>query len=119
MVDAAPEPVDAAPVTPGDAGTRRQDGAAVVARADAGTASLPPDAPATVGTALLKIGADPWGEIYIDGKLIGRTPRELVVPAGHHTVEIVFPAETPPRKQTYAVDLATGETKLLQADFKN
>ncbi len=47
--------------------------------------------------ATLKVGAIPWGEIYIDGKLVGRTPRELSVTAGHHTVVVVFPAETPPR----------------------
>jgi hypothetical protein len=61
----------------------------------------------------------PWGEIYVDGKLVGRTPRVLTVPAGRHTVEIVFPAETPPRKQTFSVDLDAGETKPLQADFTN
>jgi tRNA A-37 threonylcarbamoyl transferase component Bud32 len=71
------------------------------------------------GTATLRIGAIPWGEIYIDGKPSGRTPRELSVSAGHHTVEIVFPAVTPPRKQTFAIDLATGETKPLEADFSN
>jgi serine/threonine-protein kinase len=67
--------------------------------------------------ATLKVGAIPWGEIYVDGKLVGRTPRELSVTAGHHTVEVVFPAETPPRKQTFAVDLASGETKSVQAEF--
>ncbi len=99
-----------------DAGARRSD-ATIVVRVDAAVAMVPIDA--TAGTATLKIGADPWGEIYVDGKQMGRTPRELVVPAGHHTVEIVFPAETPPRKQTFSVDLAAGETKPLQADFSN
>jgi hypothetical protein len=76
-------------------------------------------APAVKGTATLQIGADPWGEIYVDGKPAGRTPRELTVPAGRHTIEVVFPAEQPPRKQTFAVDLANGETKPLQADFSH
>jgi hypothetical protein len=31
----------------------------------------------------------------------------------------VFPAETPPRRQTFSVDLDAGETKPLQADFTN
>lgn len=75
------------------------------------------DAAVAKGTAKLQVGADPWGEIYVDGKAMGRTPRELTVTAGRHTVEIVFPAENPPRKQSFAVDLATGETKALQADF--
>jgi len=99
-----PSPVDAAPSRRADGGARPSDAAAVDG--------------ATRGMATLQIGADPWGEIYIDGKPMGRTPKELSVTAGHHSVEIVFPAETPPRKQTFAVDLATGETKPLQADFK-
>jgi serine/threonine protein kinase len=111
----ADEPADAAisdapaidaPAESRDAGTRR---------ADASRATR--DAAINAATATLKVGAIPWGEIYIDGKLVGRTPRELTVAAGHHTVEVVFPAETPPRKQTFAVDLASGETKSVQAEF--
>ena len=99
-----------------DAGMRRPDAGTILAtRPDAGRAV---DA-GTRATATLTVGADPWGEIYVDGAPMGRTPRELVVAAGHHTVEIVFPAETPTRKQTFAVDLANGETKPLQADFRN
>ena len=111
--NAAAEPRDAgasnAAAETRDAGTRRPDAARV-------PVERKPDA-AVRATATLRIGAIPWGEIYIDGKLVGRTPREVTVPAGRHTVEIVFPAETPPRKQTFAVDLAAGETKPLQADF--
>ncbi len=108
-----PLPSDAgagnAAAEPRDAGTRRPDATRV-------PVERKPDA-AVRATATLRIGAIPWGEIYIDGKLVGRTPREVAVSAGRHTVEIVFPAETPPRKQTFAVDLAAGETKPLQADF--
>lgn len=104
IADAAP----ARPV-PRDAGVRRTD---------AGRAPADPKSDARVrATATLQVGAIPWGEIYVDGKLVGRTPRELVVPAGRHTVEIVFPAETPPRKQTFSVDLEAGETRPLHADF--
>jgi serine/threonine-protein kinase len=87
------------------------DARKVEPRSDAGVVQAPK------GSATLQVGADPWGDIYVDGKSMGRTPRELTVSPGHHTVEIVFPAENPPRKQTYAVDLANGETKALQADF--
>jgi serine/threonine-protein kinase len=106
--DAGVEPRDAG-VEPRDAGVRRGDAGRTVGepRADAGVR----------GTAKLQVGAIPWGEIYIDGKLVGRTPREITVSAGRHTVEIVFPAETPPRKQTFSVELSAGETKPLQADF--
>jgi hypothetical protein len=105
LADAAPPP-DAAVEEPRDAGVRR----------DAGRVAAKPDA-GVRGTAKLQVGASPWGEIYVDGKLVGRTPREITVSAGRHTIEIVFPAETPPRKQTFTVDLAAGETKPLQADF--
>jgi serine/threonine-protein kinase len=116
VADAMPA-ADAPPleVTRIDGGIRRVDaGATVTPRADAASIDA-----GIRGTATLTVGADPWGEIYVDGKPVGRTPREVVVPAGHHTVEVVFPAETPPRKQTFAVDLATGETKPIQADFTN
>jgi hypothetical protein len=92
-------------------GNHRNGSAAVRTSTDAGV-----DAPR--GSAKLAIGADPWGEIYIDGKSAGRTPKEITVSAGRHTVEIVFPAESPPRKQTFGVDLANGEKKALQADFR-
>jgi hypothetical protein len=97
----------------------RADAAAINRRADAGTSTKPDAAPTTEsrGTATLQIGADPWGEIVVDGRAMGRTPRELVVPTGRHTIEIVFPAENPPRTQTFAVDLGAGETKPIQADF--
>jgi serine/threonine protein kinase len=100
VADAVPPPRDAGPAV-----VRRPD--AAVARPDAAKAAM----------ATLKVGAIPWGEIYIDGKLVGRTPREISVTAGSHTVEVVFPAETPPRKQTFVVDLASGETKSVQAEF--
>ena len=98
--------VDAAPLAP-----VAHDARKVEPRADGGTTQ------AQRGSATLQVGADPWGEIYVDGKSMGRTPRELTVAPGRHNVEIVFPAENPPRKQTFAVDVANGETKALQADF--
>ncbi|HEY1553917.1 MAG TPA: serine/threonine-protein kinase [Kofleriaceae bacterium] len=71
-----------------------------------------------VGTATLKLGATPWGEIFIDGKSYGTKPQNITVPAGHHTIEFVYaPGSAPPRKQTFSVELATGETKALLADF--
>ncbi|HEX5059856.1 MAG TPA: serine/threonine-protein kinase [Kofleriaceae bacterium] len=101
--------IDAGREPPRDAGTRRSD--ATRPPSDASTT--------TAATGTLEVGAIPWGEIYVDGKHAGRTPKKVSVSAGHHTVEIVFPAESPPRKQTFAVDLASGETKPLQADFTN
>jgi eukaryotic-like serine/threonine-protein kinase len=104
---------------PRDAGVRPRDAIARPANEDAAHPRTPPDAGATAdrGTATLSIGAAPWGEIYVDGKPMGSTPRELTVSAGRHTIEIVFPVETPPRKQSFAVDLVAGESKALHADF--
>jgi serine/threonine-protein kinase len=112
--DVAPERSDAAVTEPRDAAL-----AIVRPRIDAGGARGAIDAGAAApATATLRLGADPWGEIYIDGTPYGHTPQQIAVGAGHHNVEIVFPAETPPRKQTFAVDLAPAETKVLQAEFR-
>jgi len=125
-IDAATEPdavaaavADAAPVR--DAGVLAPRDAVPARDAD----ELPPldagarprvDAAAT-GTATLNIGADPWGEIVIDGTKRGRTPKTLEVSAGPHTIEIVFAGEDPPRTKSFSVDLADGATKDLVADF--
>ncbi len=109
-IDAAE--LDAAPQAAIDAGHRERP------RADAIVEMHPDSAPMVAGTATLQLGANPWAEIFVDGKKYGTTPRNVTVPAGHHTVELVFSGETPPRKQTFAVDLANGETKPLEADFK-
>ena len=102
-----PDAIDAAIGVAIDAGPRIRDGGA--ATIDAG--------PKVAGTAKLKIGADPWGEIYIDGTARGRTPAVLEVPAGKHVVEIVYRGEDPPKKKSYSVDLSADETRPLQADF--
>ena len=127
-LDAAGPPLDAAePVRPTatdahrteplrDAGTRppRLDAGepgTLAARIDAG-ASRP------TGTATLTVGANPWGNVLLDGKPIGRTPIDhLSVPAGHHVVNVIFGGEDPPRTLSYTIDVASGEAKDLLADF--
>ena len=122
--DAAPHPSDAASgrdadvLAPRDAAPARDADLALRdagprPRADAGATS---DARAT-GTATLNIGADPWGEIVIDGTKRGRTPKSLQVSAGPHTIEIIFGGEDPPRTRSFSVDLADGATKDVVADF--
>jgi serine/threonine protein kinase len=120
--DAAPG--DAAPgdAAPGDARAVPHDaGARPPPRPDARVALDPPiDAAAArpVGSAILTVGANPWGNVLIDGKKIGRTPIEqLSVAAGHHVIEVVFGGEDPPRTLRYTVDLSDGETKDVLADF--
>jgi hypothetical protein len=83
----------------------------LTARIDAGAAR-------PAGHATLTIGANPWGNVLLDGKKIGRTPIEhLSVSAGHHLVEVIFGGEDPPRSQQFPIDLADGDTRSLQADF--
>ncbi len=88
-------------------------------RAPPDAAVAPPDAPPRpAGSATITIGANPWGDVVLDGKTIGHTPIEkLTVPAGHHTVKVTFGGDDPPRTQTYQLELANGDTRDLQADF--
>jgi serine/threonine protein kinase len=80
---------------------------------DAGT----PDAAVTTGTAKLTIGANPWGDIFIDGTPRGRTPKAIDVPAGKHVVDVVFSGEDPPVKKSFSIDVTPGQTFPIQADF--
>ncbi|HEU0036350.1 MAG TPA: protein kinase [Kofleriaceae bacterium] len=104
-VDAASVALDAAPIVR-DAGHARADAAVTV---DA--------APRATGTGKLVIGANPWGEIVIDGVPRGRTPREIEVPAGKHVVDVIFKGEDPPRKKSFAVTVGNGDAVPVQADF--
>ena len=113
VVDAASD-LDATPL---DAAAHVRD-AGPRLKPDASVAAPPIDAaPRATGTATLKVGADPWGEVVIDGVARGRTPLELTLPAGKHVVEIVYRGEDPPRTTKKTVDLAAGETEQVIADF--
>jgi serine/threonine protein kinase len=118
-VDGAAAVIDAIAIAVVDAGIVRDAevssrDAGPRPRADAGASPI--DAKVT-GTAKLVLGADPWGEIVIDGVKRGRTPQTIQVSAGHHVVEIIFPGVDPPKKETYTVDLADGGEKELIPDF--
>jgi len=113
-VDAA-EPDAAAPIDarvtdlPRDAGSRpKPDGGAT----DAAT-------PVVTGKAKLSIGANPWGEIVIDGIRYPKlTPQLIEVTAGRHLVEVIFrPEGEDAQKQTFNVSVTAGETLPLNADF--
>jgi hypothetical protein len=122
-VDAASTPVldaaavDARPAAP------RHDAGPRPPRSDARAPGEPPrrsDAGAArpAGSATLTIGANPWGNVLVDGKRIGRTPIEhLSVAAGHHVVEVIFGGEDPPRSQKFPLDVADGDTRDVLADF--
>jgi serine/threonine-protein kinase len=80
--------------------------------------AITPDAAVVTGTAKLTIGANPWGDIVIDGQPRGRTPKAIDVPAGKHTVEITFSGEDRPVKKTFPIDVAAGQTLPIHAEFK-
>ena len=88
-------------------------------RRDAGARPEPPrDAePVAAAPATIRVGANPWGEVFLDGKQVGRTPTTLQVPAGRHEIEVVFPVVDPPRRETYRLELGAGETRAVLADF--
>jgi len=82
------------------------------------TTRIDAGAPRPTGTATLTVGANPWGNVLLDGKPIGRTPIDhLSVPAGHHVVNVIFGGEDPPRTLSYPIDLTNGEIKDVLADF--
>jgi len=111
--DAAPPPADgavamvatadAAPpdAAPADAGVPDAAPRAVHHRPDAG----PPRAPG-----VLKVGANPWGHVYVDGKQIGRTPFQGPVPAGRHTVRVRFPVNGHEQEKRFHIDVRPGQT---------
>ncbi len=117
---AAAAPGDAVPAAAAKVLPRQRDAApgpreAAPPARDAAVATV--DAGRPAGTATLQVGADPWGEILIDGVRRGRTPATLEVSAGRHVIEVVFAGEDPPRTRTFPVDLAAGATQAVVADF--
>ena len=75
--------------------------------------------PVVTGKAKLSIGANPWGEIVIDGIRYPKlTPQLIEVTAGKHLVEVIFrPEGEDPQKKTFNVNVGAGETLPLNADF--
>ena len=127
-LDAAEPPVDATDVVrPTATDAHRiepvRDAGPRPPRPDAGepgglTTRIDAGASRPTGTATLTVGANPWGNVLLDGKPIGRTPIDhLSVPAGHHVVNVIFGGEDPPRTLSYTIDVASGEAKDLLADF--
>ena len=54
-----------------------------------------------------------WADIYVDGELRGRTPRQLQVPAGRHDVELRAGGASPGQHQT--VNVRAGATSRVTA----
>ncbi|HUH04497.1 MAG TPA: serine/threonine-protein kinase [Kofleriaceae bacterium] len=109
---AAAAPIDAAVV------------AAVTPDAAPVIAALPPDAaPATKpapdpvikrprGKATLIVRATPYGQVFVDGKDYGYTPRTIEVDAGRHKVKIVYGEADQPYTKT--VNLKPGQKQVVE-----
>jgi hypothetical protein len=75
----------------------------------------PPEPPADeleLNTVLRTDGAPPGRDVFIDGKVIGKTPLEVSVPCGSHTLQMVAGA----KKQ--AVELPCGGERVVRYDAK-
>ncbi len=71
--------------------------------------STPP--PDTGGTAYLTINAKPWATIWLDGNLLGNTPKKRVeIPAGSHTVLLKCGPCAEPQEKTLTFSVKAGET---------
>lgn len=55
----------------------------------ASTAAPTPAVDAAAGTGKLTVNANPWGQVFVDDRLIGNTPRaNIELPAGTHTLRV-------------------------------
>jgi hypothetical protein len=123
---ASAEATDGGPRPPSDGRTPATDAASRLATPDGGNRA-PIDggrAPAidagVRATGKLKVGAVPWGEVYLDGKkLPGQAPKTWDVPAGPHTIEIVFPAteDEPEIRKRFDIVVPEGGEESVSADF--
>ena len=119
IADAAPlEPADALPLVTPDASEPVPIDAAIEIDAKPAPDARPKrkrDAgqkrPAGNGT--LKIGAQPWANVTIDGVRVGQAPGVFRVSAGSHRVVLEYKGEQKP----FVVEVADGEVRNLSYSF--
>jgi len=74
--------------------------------------------PSTLATSTLKVGANPWGEVYLDGRKLGRAPGAWQVPVGKHEVVVKFPVPGREQSRTFNVVVEQGKpTTIGIVDF--
>jgi hypothetical protein len=99
-------PVERPPYVPIDRTTRTQQTqtqpAATAAPSGAATAATTP----AVEPGKLFVNSSPWGQVYVDGELMGNTPRVMDLPAGTHTLRIVREGFEPFERE---IQLAPGQ----------
>ena len=64
-------------------------------------------------TGVLKVGANPWAEVYVDGRKLGRAPGSWSVAAGQHEVEVVFPVAGREQRKRFTVTVEPDKTESL------
>jgi len=120
-IDAAIEPDATIADAATDAPRAPHDAVIAINHADARAVPAAIDAaiPRPTGKATLKIGADPWGEVVIDGaKQSKNTPIDVEVGAGHHVIDVIYRGVDPPLTKHFQVDVSDGESKTVTANFQ-
>jgi hypothetical protein len=113
-------PSDAAPATRGDAAVEAlqatPDAGHALKKKDAGSATIRrrSDARAEKAMGSIRVGANPWADVFLDGKAIGRAPGNFEVPAGAHSLELRFRDKS----KTIQIDVKPSQlTSLGVVDF--
>lgn len=82
----------------------------------------PGETPETIATdeasgaraeATVRVVVEPWGKVWVDGRLLGRAPRAVTVAPGEHRVEAGFDGPTHRR----SVAVGAGETRVVRLDI--
>jgi len=100
--DAAPPIADAAPI----------DATPIIKRKDSGRGDPPP--PRGKGTLILS--ADPWADIYIDGKPYKSTPNSVTLSAGKH--KVVLRNDDLDKKVSFTVTIEPDKTTSVSKSMK-
>jgi len=75
--------------------------------------AIPTPAAAT-GLGVLSVQAEPFGEVYLDGRHYGTAPREFRLPAGQYQLRVVHPDLG---KRERKLEVRSGERARWVADF--
>ncbi len=107
--DAAPRAIstfDAAPVIgPSDARNQTKNNTEAPPKKDRKSDK-------TKGKGTLRIAAEPWAQVYIDGKHVGHTPFRKVLPVGNHRIQLRN--EATGATKTYKIRIKKGATHLIE-----
>ena len=96
-----PEPRTPEPATPEPATPEPATPAQVV---EVSEPTPPPPPPQPSGFGKIRVDADPWALVWIDGEAHGETPIQATVSAGKHTLQLRCMGEGPPVNKTLTVE---------------